>query len=157
MRAAFCNTSNATCHVRFGSKADISVRPRHVALQINHVAEFGRLLHRQLGRFLATENAVQVRRGCAELRDHIRTVTDQTAEFGEGLGAAAAIDRRQLMFGHQLHHLLKIVANESIGIEDHAAISAEMRQDRLELSRICYWVDVDLYARLARRGLGGLI
>ena len=55
-------------------------------LEIYHQLIPGRLLHRQVGRFLALEDAIDVACGAAELVDEIGSVGDQTATGGVKAG-----------------------------------------------------------------------
>jgi hypothetical protein len=52
-------------------------------LQVDHEFVLGRRLHRQIGRLLAFENAIDVAGRAAELVDQVRPVGDETTAVTE--------------------------------------------------------------------------
>ena len=79
------------------SSARASTRRRHGeaerlrGLEIDHQLEFGRRLHRQVGRLLALEDAIDVAGGLPVLVDPIRPIGDQPTGDDEG---AVEVDER---------------------------------------------------------------
>ena len=79
-------------------------RRRHVeaerlgGLEIDHQLVLGRRLHRQIGRLLALEDAIDVAGRAPVLIDEIRPIGDQAASGDE---EAFGVDRRQLVLGRQ--------------------------------------------------------
>ena len=86
------------------SSARASSDRRHVeaerlgGLEVDHQLVFGRRLHRQVGRLLALEDAVDVAGRAPILVDDIGPVGDQAAGGDE---VAVRIDRGQLVPGRQ--------------------------------------------------------
>src|ERR1700747_1292283 len=56
------------------------------ALEIDHELVFCRRLHRQLGRLLAFENAIHIRRGTPKINSSVNAVGQQAASFSEDTG-----------------------------------------------------------------------
>ena len=110
---------------------------RHVEAQClgrRHVEDklvFGRSLHRQVGRFLAFENAVGVRCCGPELVAHLASVGQKTAFFGE---KAPWIDGGHLIMGRQRDQLCAVNIHKSIRHHDQAAVwlACLRRNDRFE-------------------------
>ena len=65
-------------------------------LEVDDQLEFGRLYHRQIGRFDALENFSDVDSGLAIPVDKVGCVTDKTTRFGE---FAITVDRGQFIAG----------------------------------------------------------
>ena len=76
-----------------------TVRPERLrGLEVDDQLVLGRRLHRQVGRFLALEDAIDVAGRAPELVDLVRPIGDQAAGGDE---EAFAVDRRQLVPGRQ--------------------------------------------------------
>ena len=79
-------------------------RRRHVeaerlgGLEVDHQLELGRLLHRQVGRLLALEDAIDVAGGAPVCVGRVDPVGDQAAASDEN---AVRVDRRQPMLGRK--------------------------------------------------------
>ena len=71
---------------------------RLCGLEINRQIVLGRRLHRQVGRLLALEDAVDVAGGAPVLVDVIRPIGDQAARGDE---RAFVVDRGQFVPGRQ--------------------------------------------------------
>ena len=86
------------------SSARASTRRRHVeaerlgGLEVEHRLVLGRRLHRQVGRLLALEDAIDVAGRAPVLVDVIRPIGDQAAGGDE---EAFEVDRGQLVPGRQ--------------------------------------------------------
>src|SRR5262249_11145426 len=74
------------------------------------------------------EDAVDIGHGLPILVENVETVIDQAALGGAG---RYAIDRRQPMARGEVDRQLAVGQDEGVGIEDHAALGLEPRQDRL--------------------------
>ena len=80
-------------------------RRRHVeaerlgGLEIDHQLVLGRRLHRQVGRLLAFEDAIDIAGRAPVLVDEIRSIGDQATGGDE---EALVVDRGQLVAGRQL-------------------------------------------------------
>ena len=69
---------------------------RFCGLEVDHQLVLGRSLHRQVGRLLALEDAIDVASGASVLVEQIRPIADQAAAGDEKAGG---VDRGQFVPG----------------------------------------------------------
>ena len=113
-------------------------------LEIDHQFEFSWLLHRQVGGFLALEDAIDIDCGAAEQIGSLNSVGDQAATPGE---LRNRIDCRQMLLRYQGNDHLATGIKEAIRQSDQAAgllaarcsdgmvdfgLAANRRNDQLE-------------------------
>src|SRR6516225_7658817 len=106
---------------------------RFGGLEIDNQLEFVRLLHRQVGRLLASEDTVDIVCRSPEHVGRIRTVSDQTAAFGE---MCVGIYGGQAMPSYPLDDQVTTNISEGVGNNDQAAtlLSPKCRYNALDVS-----------------------
>jgi hypothetical protein len=98
---------------------------RHVEAQslrgfeINHEFVFRWRLHRQVGRLLALEDAIDITRGAPELIDLIGSIADQSAACDI---VPVRVDRGQTVLGHKRDNQIAMNDRKSSRRDDEAAI-----------------------------------
>src|SRR5262245_10277154 len=107
------------------------------SLQVDHQIVLGGCLYRQVPRFLAPEDAIDVA-GRSPIRlDRIRPVGDQTAAGGE---VAKGIDRRESVLGRQRDDQVAMNRRQRAGGYEQAAVRSgcECRDRALDLVRVAH-------------------
>src|SRR5262249_33816987 len=121
-------------------------------LEIENGFVLGRRLHRQIGRFLAFENAVDVNSRAAELVDEIRPVRNQAALGGEVPGI---VDPWQSVTSRQSNDRLPVYCRRGASRYDYAAARTlrECRDGALDLVDVARIDWPQLHAKCRREGL----
>src|SRR6516164_7274129 len=125
-------------------------------LQIDHQLDFGRRLHRQVGRLFALEDAIDVAGRASELIDPVRPIGEQVALGGEH---RVRVDRGQPVLGRKLDDRIAIErprrAARRASRHDQAAIrgTRECRDDPFELAGVAGVDRPHLYPERWGRGL----
>jgi hypothetical protein len=99
---------------------------RFRSFQIDRELKLRRLLDRKIGRILALENALDILSCLPIVLEQIEVVDDQSAEFRQI--ARTAIDSWHAMPRGQIDNKTDIAVYESIGVDDHAAVAADVRK-----------------------------
>jgi hypothetical protein len=126
-------------------------RPRGLRRpDIDHQLELGRLQHRQVGGFLAPQNATHIDAGQAMRVREIRPVAQQTSGLGQ---LTPIIDRRNPETCCDLRQPTARVEKERIGSDEQRAdaLLPEARERRIELALAPGMGDVRFLAERARR------
>src|SRR5262249_10511486 len=106
-------------------------------LEVDHKFILGRRLHRQVGRFLALEDAIDVASGIPVLVDESRPIGYQTASDDE---VACEVDRGQFVSGCQRDDQIAMNPGQSASCYDQAAIwgTRESRDSALDLASVTH-------------------
>ena len=115
-----------------------TVEPERLGgLEIDHQLVLGRRLHRQVGRLLALEDAIDVAGRAPVLVDEIRPVGDQAAGGDE---EALAVDRGQFVPGRQRDDQIAMNRRQRARRHDQAAIrgAREGRDGALDLAGVAH-------------------
>src|SRR5262249_7266806 len=110
---------------------------RFSGLEIDHQLVFGRCLHRQIGGFLALEDAIDVACRAPKIIDRISSVGHQAAVSYE---VARIVDRRQFVPGRKPDDQIAMDQCQRAPRNDQAAVRAarESRNRALDLTGIAH-------------------
>src|SRR5262249_40381963 len=121
-------------------------------LEVDYQLVLGRCLHRQVGRLLALEDAIDVASCLPVLIDLIRPGGDQAAGGG---GHPFIVDRGQFVSGRQRDDQIAMNHDQGASCYDQAAIwgTREARDSALDLACIAYAEGAQLHPQRRRHGL----
>ena len=156
-KAAVSSRSKQRCY-SITSSARASSDRRHVeaerlgGLEVDHQLVLGRRLHRQVGRLLALEDAVDVAGRAPVLVDEIRPIGDQAAGGDE---EAIGVDRGQFVPGRKRDDQIAMNDRRRARRHDQAAIrgARECRDGALDLAGVAHVDRAHLHPERRRHGL----